>query len=126
MATATPGVFHMVATSLEDGRLRLVDVEGELEADAVTRWSRLLKGAISEGVTGIAVDLRGCHAVAPVCLSVLRAVSATLRTRGGGGVNLVTNPESALGRRLRAALAPDELPRYTSASAALLSLREAR
>ena len=124
MATATPAVFHMVA-SLEDGRLRLVDVEGELEADAVTRWSRLLKGAISEGATGIAVDLRGCHAVAPVCLSVLRAVSETLRARGGGGVKLVTKPDSALGRRLRAALAPDELPRYTSARGALVSFGEA-
>jgi anti-anti-sigma regulatory factor len=126
MATAGPAVFHMVATRLEEGRLRLVDVEGDLEADAVTRWTRLFDGAISEGATGIAVDLRGCVAVAPVCLSVLRAVSEMLRARGGGGVKLVTTPDSALGRRLRTALAPDELPRYTSARGALLSLRDAR
>jgi hypothetical protein len=123
VAPPRPAVFHLVATSPEHG-IRLVDVEGELEASAVTRWSELFNGAIGGGATGIAVDLRDCRSVAPICLSVLVGVSDVLKARGGGGVKLVTYPGSPLGRWL-GARAPEALPTYASASGALRSLGDA-
>jgi len=108
---------------LERG-LRLLDVEGNLEDHAVTRWSRVLTDAIKGAVTGLAVDLRGCGAVDPICLSALLAASSTLRARGGAGVKLVTNPGSPLEGRLQSAAAK-ELPAYATASRALLALRDA-
>jgi hypothetical protein len=119
-----PAMVHMVATESQEN-VRLVDVEGELEAGAAPRWSNLFHGAVEDGATGIAVDLRACRTVAPVCLSVLLATSAALIARGGAGVKLVTNADSPLGRRLEA-LAGNDLPTYPSASEALLSLSEAR
>jgi anti-anti-sigma factor len=118
-----PVMVHMVATEAQES-VRLVDVEGELEAGAAPRWSDLFHGAIDDGATGIAVDLRACRTVDPVCLSVLLATSAALRARGGGGVKLVTNPDSPLGKRLEV-LAAKGLPAYPSASEALLSLSDA-
>jgi anti-anti-sigma regulatory factor len=117
-----PVEFHLVTANRERG-LKLVDVEGELEAGVATRWSGLFNSAVKEGATGIAVDLRGCRSVDPVCLSVLLATSTMLKERGGGGVKLVTNPGSTLDRRLRT-LAPEELPAFDSASGALSSLRD--
>jgi anti-anti-sigma regulatory factor len=115
-----PVQFHLVTTNRERG-LKLVDVEGELGAAVATRWSGLFNSVVNEGATGIAVDLRGCRSVDPICLSVLLATSAVLKERGGGGVKLVTSPGSSLDRRLRA-LASDELPAFDSASGALGSL----
>jgi hypothetical protein len=122
-AQSRSAVCHL-ATADPDRGLKLVDVEGELEAAAVTNWSGLLDAAVKEGATGIAIDLRDCRVVDPICLSVMLATSAILKARGGEGVRLVTYPESRLGRKLRA-LAGKELPAYTSAAGALVSLREA-
>jgi hypothetical protein len=113
-----------VATADPERGLTLVDVEGELEAAVVTSWSGLIDGAMKNGATGIAIDLRACHVVDPICLSVMLAASSILKARGGGGVNLVTYPGSLLGRKLRD-LAAKELPAYSSATGALLALREA-
>ncbi len=126
MATAilqTPSVRF--ATTTQGPGLMLVDVEGDLEAPAVKRWTGLLSSATRDGTTGIAVDLRGCGAVDSACLSVLLAVSATLKARGGGGIKLVTTPGSLFGRKVEAVF-PKELPAYSSASEALLSLRDAQ
>jgi anti-anti-sigma regulatory factor len=117
-----PAAFHLATIDSKQG-LDLVDVEGDLESGAMTRWSGLLQGAINEGATGIAVDLRGCHVVDPLCLSAMVAASAILKERGGGGVRLVTNPESQLGRTLRTDAGAD-LPSSASAMGALLSLGE--
>jgi len=114
-------VLH-VATIDADKGLDLVDVDGELEPTSVTRWSKLLQGSIHGGATGIAVDLRACRAIAPLCISALMAASAMLKARGGRGVNLVTDPKSLLGRRL--VIDADQLPSHTSAMGALLSLAE--
>jgi hypothetical protein len=122
-APPRPAVFNLVATGPEQG-IRLLDVEGELEAAALTRLSELFNGAVGGGATGIAVDLRDCRMIAPICVSVLVAVSDVLKARGGGGVKLVTNPGSPLGRWLRAR-APEALPTYTSASDAVRSLGDA-
>jgi anti-anti-sigma factor len=118
-----PAMVHMVATESQES-VRLVDVEGELEAGAAARWSDLFQGAIEDGAMGIAVDLRACRTLDPVCVSVLLATSTALRARGGAGVRLVTNPDSPLGRRLEV-LTAEDLPAYPSASEALLSLSEA-
>jgi anti-anti-sigma regulatory factor len=127
MATAAPqppAVLRFATTTPHPG-LMLVDVEGDLEAPAVARWTVLLNSATREGATGIAVDLRGCGTANSACLSVLLAVSARLKARGGGGIKLVTTPGSLLGRKVEAVF-PMELPAYSSASEALLSLRDAQ
>lgn len=121
-APSRPAEFHWA--SPEQG-LKLLEVEGELEDAAVTRWSGVLRAGIKDGATGIAVDLRGCPAVGPICLSALLAAASTLRARGGGGVTLVTYPDSRLDRKLRADGAT-ELPAQSSATRALVSLRDAR
>jgi anti-anti-sigma regulatory factor len=119
-----PAMFHLVSANNERD-LKLVDVEGELQAALLTRWSGLFDGVVKEGTaTGIAVDLRGCPAVDPICLSVLLAASAMLKARGGGGVTLVTDPGSTLDLKLREVA--EELPAHASASGALRSLQSAR
>jgi ABC-type transporter Mla MlaB component len=127
MATAAvePRAVVHVTTETPGQGLVLVDVEGELEASAVDRWSELLDFATRKGATGIAVDLRGCRAVDSACLAVLLAVSAGLKVRGGGGIKLVTSPGSLLGLKLGAVFAT-ELPAYATAAEALLSLRDTR
>jgi anti-anti-sigma regulatory factor len=105
--------------------LKLLEVEGELEDAAVTRWSGVLGAGIKDGATGIVVDLRGCPAVGPICLSAMLAAASTLRARGGGGVTLVTYPDSTLDRKLRAG-GTTELPAHSSATRALVSLRDAK
>jgi anti-anti-sigma regulatory factor len=127
MATAAlqpPAALRFATTTPHPG-LMLVDVEGDLEAPAVARWTVLLNSATREGATGIAVDLRGCRTVDSACLSVLLAVSARLKARGGGGIKLVTTPGSLLEREVEAVF-PMKLSAYSSASEALLSLRDAR
>jgi anti-anti-sigma regulatory factor len=117
-----PAVFRCASAAKG---LQLLEVEGELDDAAITRWTRVLGGALANGTLGIAVDLRGCHAVGPVSLSALLAASSTLRARRGGGVRLVTYPDSALDRMLHAVVA-EELPAYSSARRALASLLETR
>jgi hypothetical protein len=107
-ATPRPGVM-------------LVDVEGNLEEPSLDRWNGLLNGAIEDGASGITIDLRGCPSAGSPCLSLLLSASATLKARGGGGINLVTNPGSRLEREIGAAF-PVGLPAYSSASEALHSL----
>ena len=127
MATAAarpPPVLHLIAPAPFDG-LILVDVEGDLDASALSRWSQLLNGAITEGARGIAIDLRGCRAIDLSCLSVLVAGSSQLRARGDGGISLVIAPGSLVERRVRATRAK-RLPAYSSAAEALLSLRDAQ
>jgi hypothetical protein len=121
LSPSDPAVFHWA--SPEQG-LKLLEVEGELEDAAVTRWSGVLRAGLKDGATGIAVDLRGCPAVGPICLSALLATASTLRARGGGGVSLVTFPDSTLDRKLRAN-GTTELPAHSSAAGALVSLRDA-
>ena len=104
--------------------LMLVDVEGDLNAPALRRWSELLNSAITGGATGVTVDLRGCRVIDIGCLSVLAAASGKLKERGDGGVNLVTTPGSPLERRLRVSAAKG-LDGYSSAGEALRSLRAA-
>jgi anti-anti-sigma regulatory factor len=123
-APSAPSAFHLATIDSKQG-LDLVDVEGDLESGAMTRWSGLLQGAINGGATGIAVDLRGCRVVDPLCLSAMNAASAILKERGGGGVRLVTNPESPLGRTLRTDAGAD-LPSSASAMGALVSLGESQ
>ena len=79
------------------GRLRLVEVEGELNAPAVTHWRELLNSAITEGVTGVVVDLRGCRAIDVGCLSVLVAASGRLKERGDAGIRARDDPRVAPG-----------------------------
>jgi anti-anti-sigma regulatory factor len=119
-AVADPVALHLVNAA--DG-LRLVDVEGELEDADVTGLSALLNRALSDQATGIAVDLRGCPDVGQVCLSALLAASSTLRSRGDGGVKLVTFPGTRLHHTVTALT---ELPGYVSASEALLSFGAAQ
>ena len=114
-----PAIFHWASP---EQSLKLLEVEGELEDSDVTRWSGVLQAGIKDGASGIVVDLRGCPAVGPICLSALLAAAATLRARGGGGVTLVTYPDSTLDRRIQAD-DTTELPAHSSATRALLSLR---
>jgi anti-anti-sigma regulatory factor len=126
MATAAPqpgASFNLVTTAPHEGLL-LVDVEGEPDASARSRWAGIFNHAITDGATGIAVDLRGCPAVDYACLSVLLATSVALKARGGGGISLVITPGSPLERTVRASVV-DELPAYSSASDALRSLHDA-
>jgi anti-anti-sigma regulatory factor len=120
VALQPPAVPRFATASPRPG-LMLVDVEGDLEASSVARWTVLLNSATKEGATGIAVDLRACRTLDSACLSVLRGVSSKLKAGGGGGIKLVTTPESTLGRMVEADF-PIELPAYSSASEALLSL----
>ncbi len=106
------------------GGLMLVDVKGELDAPALKRWRGFVDSAITAGVTGVAVDLRGCEAIEYGCLRVLVTGSAKLRARGGAGINLVTIPGSALERSVSATTAK-RLPTHSSAREALQSLRGA-
>ncbi len=122
-AASRPWGGALVRSTMAGG-LMIVDVEGELDAPAVTRWRTLLNSAITEGATGVAVDLRGCRAIDIGCLSVLVAASGRLKGRGDGGVNLVTTPGSPLERRVRATAAK-RLSGYSSAGEALRSLRDA-
>lgn len=110
--------------SFKAGAVMLVDVEGELDAPALTSWWDLLNSAITGGATGITVDLRGCRVIDIGCISVLVAASGRLTRRGDGGINLVTIPGSSMERRLRPS-ATKGLPGYSSAGEALRSLREA-
>jgi anti-anti-sigma regulatory factor len=99
----------------------LVDVEGELDAGAARRCSDLLNRVITDGASGIAVDLRGCPVVDPRCLSVLLRPARRLKERGDRGINLVATP-GALPEDWMGTAASRELPTYPSARQALLSL----
>ncbi|MGH2974698.1 MAG: hypothetical protein ACRDLL_07515 [Solirubrobacterales bacterium] len=110
--------------SITAGGLTLLDVKGELDAPALRSWRGFVDSAITGGVTGVAVDLRGCGAIEYGCLYVLVTGSAELKARGGSGINLVTVPGSALERSVRAATAK-QLPTHSSARKALQSLRGA-
>ncbi len=103
----------------------LVDVKGELDSPALRRWRGFVDSAITGGVTGVAVDLRGCRAIEYGCLRVLVTGSAQLQARGGAGISLVTVPGSPLERSVFATAA-DELPTHSSAREALQSLRGTR
>jgi anti-anti-sigma regulatory factor len=122
VAPCPPAALNLTAATPHDD-LMLLGVEGELDASAMTRWSRLLNGAITEGASGIAVDLRGCPAIDIDCLSVMVEASGKLRARGDGGINLVTIPGSLIEGRI-GATAAKELPAYSSAGEALRSLRD--
>jgi hypothetical protein len=72
---------------------------------------------------GIAVDLRGCPGIDPVCLTVLLMASTRLKALGRRGVRLVTFPGSALDRRLGMI---EDLPAHDSAAEALASLGDVK
>jgi anti-anti-sigma regulatory factor len=99
----------------------LIQVEGELEAPAVTQFRDLLNSAITAGASGVVIDLRGCGAIDVGCLSVLVAASGKLKERGDGGVRLVTTSGSPLARRVQATAA--KRLDGSSAGEALRSLR---
>ena len=101
----------------------LVEVEGELDAPALRRWTELLNFAITGGATGVTVDLRGCRVIDIGCLSTLVAASGRLEGRGDAGINLVMTPGSAMERRVGGSSA-NGLPGYSSAGEALRSLRD--
>jgi anti-anti-sigma regulatory factor len=113
---------HQAAT--RDG-LMLMDVDGVLDAGALTNWSQLLDSAIAEGATGLVVDLRGCHAIDWRCLWALVVATARLKRRGDGGIKLVTASGSPLERSVQA-MAASRLPAYSSAQEALRSFRISR
>jgi anti-anti-sigma regulatory factor len=122
-AAPTPAILNLTAATPDDG-LMLVDVVGELDGDAVGRWSRLVNSAITDGATGFVVDLRGCPAIDLGCLSVLVAGSGRLKALGGRDIHLVNAPGSPVERKVRATAAR-RLPAYSSAAAALVSIRAA-
>jgi hypothetical protein len=105
------------------GGVMLVEVEGELDAPALTSWTELLNFAVTGGATGVTVDLRGCRVIDIGCLSTLVVASGRLRERGDPGINLVMTPGSAMERRVGASSA-NGLPGYSSAGEALRSLRD--
>lgn len=108
---------------LERG-LTFIEVEGELgDGPIKTRWFRLLRDA-AERADGLAIDLRGCHAIDRHCVEALFAVSATLRARGGLGVALVALPGSVLRDHL-CSVGGGDLPTYGSAGEAMTVLRAA-
>ncbi len=119
---AGPPTFNLTKPTPQDGVV-LLDVEGDLDAANVSRWSKLVNFAITDGATGITVDLRGCRKVDLGCLSVLVVASRKLKGRGDGGINLVTTPGSPLERRV-GATAAQALPAYGSAGEALRSFRD--
>jgi anti-anti-sigma regulatory factor len=120
---ARPPAFNLTEPTPQDG-LMLLDVEGDLDAPTVSRWSELVNLAIADGATGITVDLRGCRTIDLGCLSVLVAASGKLEGRGDGGINLVTTPGSPLQRRIGMTAAKG-LPAYSSAREALRSFCDA-
>ena len=105
---ARPPAFNLTEPTGQDG-VMLLDVEGDLDAPAVSRWSKLVDRAITDGASGITVDLRGCRRIDLGCLSVLVVASGKLKRRGDGGINLVTTPGSPLERRV--GLPPRGCPR---------------
>jgi anti-anti-sigma regulatory factor len=119
---AGPAAFNLSEPTPQDG-VMLLDVEGDLDAPSVSRWSKLVNFAITDGATGITVDLRGCRKVDLGCLSVLVAASGKLKGRGDGGINLVTTPGSPLELRV-GATAAQALPAYDSAGDALRAFRD--
>lgn len=121
-STHREAVLHLAPAPRDDGRLRLIDVEGELDRTAVKRWDGLLRGLMEDGAMGIAVDLRGCVLMDSSCLSALLAASRTLKSRGGQDVALVLFPGSGLARHLRLLRAGGELRAYDSAAAAMGAL----
>jgi anti-anti-sigma regulatory factor len=122
VAARPPALLNLIESTPPDGVV-LLDVEGDLDAPAVSRWSKLVNFAITDGATGITVDLRGCRTIDLGCLSVLVAASDKLNGDGDGGINLVTIPGSPLERRV-GATAAQELPAYSSAGEALRSFRD--
>jgi anti-anti-sigma regulatory factor len=122
-AAHPPALLNLTEPTPQDG-LMLLDVEGDLDAPTVSRWSELVSLAITDGATGITVDLRGCGTIELGCLSVLVAASGKLKGRGDSGINLVTTPGSPLERRVGATAAKG-LPAYSSAGEALRSFRNA-
>ncbi len=123
VAARPPALLNLTKPTPQDG-VMLLDVEGDLDAPTVSRWSELVNLAITDGATGITVDLRGCRTIDLGCLSVLVAASGKLKGRGDGGINLVTTPGSSLERRVGATAAKG-LPAYSSAGEALRSFRAA-
>jgi anti-anti-sigma factor len=121
-STPREALLHLAPALRGDERLRLIDVEGELDRTAITRWDGLLRGLIEDGATGIAVDLRGCVLMDSACLSALLVASQTLKSRGGQGVALVLFPGSGLSRHLGLLRAGGELRAYDSAAAAMGAL----
>jgi anti-anti-sigma factor len=121
-ASSGEAVLHLAPAPRDDERLRLVDVEGELDRTAIKRWAGLLRGVIEAGATGIAIDLRGCGLMDSSCLSALLAASQTLKSGGGQGVTLVLFPGSGLARHLSPLTVGGELPAYDNAAAAMGAL----
>jgi anti-anti-sigma regulatory factor len=123
MATviSSPGPALNLVAATPGGRLMLVDVEGELDAGAASRWGDLLNRTITDGATGIAVDLRSCPVIDPSCLAVLHQAAVALKESGGPGISLIATPSSLPARAMGGA-ASQELPTYSTAREALRSL----
>ena len=101
-----------------------VEVEGDLRTGG-DRWTELLRQIVEDGVTGLAVDLRGCAGIDHHSLNALLAASATLVVKGGNGAAIITLPGSELQRRIQD-LAGHALAVHHGANDAIRALRVRR
>jgi hypothetical protein len=73
VVAARPPAFNLTEPTPQDG-VMLLDVEGDLDAPSASRWSKLVNFVITDGATGITVDLRGCvRSISDASLSWWRA-----------------------------------------------------
>jgi anti-anti-sigma regulatory factor len=119
-ASKDPAHFHVVHEP--NHGLALLEVEGTLSDAGVVRWAALLKGMLHDYTRLMVVDVRGCRAIEPHCLTVLLSVGAALRA-SGGSLRAVATSGSPIDRFLHAH--DGDLPKYTSVQHALTAWREA-
>jgi hypothetical protein len=104
----------------------LIEVEGELGSDNAPRWAGLLRGAIDQGASGLAIDLRGCREMSAACLVPVMEAADALKSDGRPGVALVVLPGSALERQLASTADVNGAPTYATLADALGRLRAER
>ena len=98
-ATARPLALRLL--SLDGSKpIGFVEVEGDLRTDG-ERWTDLMRRIVEDGVTGLAVDLRGCAGIDHHSLNALLAVSETLVVKGGNGAAVITLPGSEIQRQIQ-------------------------
>ena len=107
---ARPPAFNVTEPTGQDG-VMLLDVEGDLDAPTVSRWSKLVDLAITDGASGITVDLRGCRSIDLGCLSVLVVASGKLEAPWRWGYQSRHDPRLAAGAQGGKRLPPRGCPR---------------
>jgi anti-anti-sigma regulatory factor len=120
VVSPTRAVFHVLHDPTHG--FALVEVEGMLGDRAVVRWAAVLKGTLYDDARRVVLDLRGCNAIEPHCLTVLLSLAAALRA-SGGSLTAVTVSGSPMERFLQ--VHAGELPKYASVHQALTSWQEA-